>query len=633
MTVRVRLLGRPRVEPAEAVEASRPRGRDEAGQPRPRPRGQKSWAVLARVALAERPLGRPNLAGELFPNADDPLAALRWTLADLRRGLGRPEILRGDRLALARGELWLDVWSIQDGTLADADLGQVLLDGVDLEDCPEFDLWLMMARARLTATSLDALRERALTALTAGMARRATELAQAAVRLDPLDEAAQELFLRCLVADARPALAAAQLAACEVAFNRAGIPVSPALRAAAHDRAGRAPIGVRAGVIAASLLDAGTAALDAGAVDGGIETLRRAAADAQRSGDAALQAQVLRALGGALVHAVRGFDGEGAVVLHQALRLARSAGRAAIAADALRELAFVDVQAGRHSSATRAIQAAKRETAHLATADPETVALHAGILAIEGMNEADQGRHVAAVRLLTESADRADSANRPRQASWSRGVMARSLLLSGSVDAARATAQASLIGAQSQRWNAFVPWPQAIHAECLAIDAQWIAARSDAEHAFALACELGDPCWEGMGGRALSLIEAHDGDDDAAWDLIVDARRRCDRVPDRYSWISCHVGLTQLQLAERRDASIVPALAQRLQRDATRADLPEFTAWALVHRSRTDGPGALTLAYDAARGVDNPALHAQIAALGGPTTQLNPRTRSDDDPN
>jgi hypothetical protein len=41
----VRLLGSPRIE-------------GEAGQPGPVPRGQKSWAVFARIALADRPLDR-----------------------------------------------------------------------------------------------------------------------------------------------------------------------------------------------------------------------------------------------------------------------------------------------------------------------------------------------------------------------------------------------------------------------------------------------------------------------------------------------------------------------------------------------------------------------------------------------
>jgi DNA-binding SARP family transcriptional activator len=573
MTVRVRLLGRPEIERSD-------------GPARPPPRGRKAWALLARVALSERALARGDVASELFASANDPLAALRWTLAELRRGLGIPDILRGDRLAVSSSDLWLDVWALEDGTLANRDLGAVLLDGVDLRDCPGFDMWLSIARSRVTARSLGELRDRALRELVGGATASASALAETAVSLDRLDDSAQELLLRCLVADGRPRLAEAHLAVCEAAFAEAGLAVSPALRAAAQDRVTQPPIGLRAGVVAESLLHAGSAALDAGAIDGGIETLRRAAADAGRAGNLALEADVLRALGSALVHAVRGCDGEGAVVLHRALLAARAAERPSVAADILRELAFIDVQAGRHVSASRAVAEAKRQAEY--ADDPQ---LQAAVLAVEGMNEADRGRHEAAVTLLARSAVLAQAAGRPRQHAWSMGVQARSLLLNGRTDDARRAAELSVAGAQAQRWNAYLPWPQAIHAECLAMDGRWDEALAEAEYAFALGCELADPCWEGMAGRALSLMASHRGDDDAAWELIVDARRRCDRVPDRYVWVSCHVGLAQLEVAERREPALVPALAARLLRDATRADLPEFTAWALLHQCRGRRPG------------------------------------------
>lgn len=139
-------------------------------------------------------------------------------------------------------------------------------------------------------------------------------------------------------------------------------------------------------------------------------------------------AEVLLALGSALVHAVRGFDGEGAVVLHRALAAARTTRTSTVTAQVLRELAFVDVQAGRHASAARALGEATREAATLGDE-----ALAAGILAVRGMNEADRGRHAFAAALLRESAAAAGSAGNRRQQAWSAGVLARSLLLSGTL--------------------------------------------------------------------------------------------------------------------------------------------------------------------------------------------------------
>lgn len=68
-----------------------------------------------------------------------------------------------------------------------------------------------------------------------------------------------------------------------------------------------------------------------------------------------------RALGSALVHAVRGLDGEGAVVLNRALAAARTAGSRPLTAEILRELAFADLQAGRHASAARALREASAQ--------------------------------------------------------------------------------------------------------------------------------------------------------------------------------------------------------------------------------------------------------------------------------
>lgn len=58
-------------------------------------RGHQSWAVLARILLADRPLYRRRLAVELFPETVDPLGAMRLCLPALRRALGR-ETLLGD---------------------------------------------------------------------------------------------------------------------------------------------------------------------------------------------------------------------------------------------------------------------------------------------------------------------------------------------------------------------------------------------------------------------------------------------------------------------------------------------------------------------------------------------------------
>ena len=475
---RVWLLGRPRVE-------------DAAGQPYPPPRGQKALALLARVALAERPLTRGELAAELFGEADDPLGALRWCLADLRRCCQDPGLLRGDPVSLADGCPWVDVRALWDGSLPAAEIGGTLLQGVEPRRCPAFDVWLMLARGRCAARSMEELRRAALGLLATGDAEAATGPAGRAVALDPLDEGAQELFLRALVAAGHPARAAVHLSSCQAVFEREGLLCSPALRSAALPAAA-APAGLRAGVVARSLLRAGKAALDAGSADAGVETLRRAAEEAGHARDPLVLADVLAALGSALVHAVRGLDGEGAVVLNRALVAARSAGSQRLTAEILRELAFVDVQAGRHASATRALHEA-----------------------------------------------------------WPQ---------------VEAAAERSIDICDRERWNAFVPWPQALRAHCLA------------------------------------------------------AAGRCDRLPDRYVWVSGFVGLGHLEIAARLQPDLVMPLARRLYQDALRADLPEFTAWALIYQAEAGDLANLPLARTLAASIVNPALRTRAAALEDPCT-------------
>ena len=566
MNARVRLLGPPRLE-----------GFTES---RPSPRGQKSWALFARVALAERPVSRRELVDELFTEANDPLGALRWCLADLRRALQDSQLFRGAFLSLSRTRMTVDVWELIEGTLSPDEIGGYFLDGLSVRDSPGFDTWLLLTRGHLRARSLEELRREALALLGAGQTERSSAVAGRAATLEPLDEDAQELFLRSLVADGRPGLAALHLASCEATFAREGLTISPALRAAVRLGDDRPRGRLQSGVVASSLLRAGSDALDAGSVDAGIDTLRRAAEEATISSNERLHIDVLMSLGAALVHATRGFDGEGAVILHRAMALARNLGDNHRVAECLRELAFIDVQAGRHTSADRSISEAK-----ILVGVCGDGALIAGVLAIAGMNLADQGRHQEAVANLKRSARMAHEARRPRQEAWSLGVLARSFQLSGDVEKSLTAADASIRMCERERWNAFLPWPQSWRANALLELGRHDEATEVAQKAFALACELGDPCWEGMAARSLALLSLQAGDLSSAQEWINDARTRCNRIQDRYVWVSAYVDLAHLQIVSHHKSSTVESLASKLYSDAIRFDLPEFAQWAVIYQA------------------------------------------------
>src|SRR4051794_2000353 len=137
MSLAVHLLGHPHV--------SRP---DPGGY---QVRSRKSWAVLAYLLLGERPPARSRLASLLFAEADDPLRALRWSLAELRRCLGPQVSLDGDPVVLRLpGDALVDVTAVLHGSWPGAvdlpGLGAELLDGAVVRAAPAFEAWLLSER-------------------------------------------------------------------------------------------------------------------------------------------------------------------------------------------------------------------------------------------------------------------------------------------------------------------------------------------------------------------------------------------------------------------------------------------------------------------------------------------------------
>ena len=270
------------------------------GAPRP-VRGHQSWALLARILLAERPLSRRQLSAELFPSADDPLGALRWCLAGLRRALGSADVLTGDPVVAGLpAATCLDVSEVENGTF-DLERAGVLLEGIDPRCSPELDTWLLVSRQRVAAL-IDALvRAEVLSSLSAGATERALQLAELGARRAVFDEGSHVLLVKSLVAAGRFEAAREHVDETEALFRREfGIEPSAALRSAARRRLADAPPGVPLRAVSASLLESGRAALAAGTIDAGLECLRRAADGARQAGDERLEAVCLFELGAAL---------------------------------------------------------------------------------------------------------------------------------------------------------------------------------------------------------------------------------------------------------------------------------------------------------------------------------------------
>lgn len=588
----IRLLGPPSIERDGAAVRS--------------PRGRKAWALLCYLLLSERPPSRRHLAELLFGDAEDPLGALRWTLAELRRALGVPDVLGGDPVVTRLDGVVVDVRLITAesvGTSTLLELNGELLEGVEFDSSPEFESWLSMERHRVSAMIEARLHQAAVALLAAGRPGDAVGYAARAVARNPLEEGNHEVLVRSLAMSGNRAAALRQVALCEDTLRRElGVEVSPALHDAANvDTSSPMTLPLHGRAAAISQLDAGRAAIDAGAVDAGLQSLRRAVTEAARCGDDALHGRALVALGSALVHAARGRDEEGAVLLHAAIESATRAGDRATAVTAYRELGFAEVQAGRRATADSWLGKAQA----LAETDTELAA----VLGVRGQNASDRGDYPGAFGYLGESVELAERSANPRQQAWSLSVLARAHLLRNERSQAEVAITQSLQLVRQQRWMAFLPWPQTIRAEVDRYAGDIDAAAEGLEQAWVLACQLGDPCWEGMAGRGMGLLHAERGDADAAARWLDEAAVRCNRFPDRYQWVSGYVLDAMVDTAlDNGDVDRAATLVTTLSELAARCEMRELVVRAYVHRHRLGDPAALASARLLGADIDNPAL-------------------------
>lgn len=596
MGLAIHLLGVPRVE------------RD--GRPLPAPRGRKVWGLLAYLLLSDAGASRRHLVELLFEDAEDPMAALRWNLSELRRLLGS-DSLRGDvpRPALEPGT-YVDVEVASRGTWAQAlgvpGLDRELLEGMSFPGSPSFDVWLATQRRHLRAAAEAVLREAALARLAAGAAAEAADLAARLVRHNPLEENFQALLVRCLAAAGDGVGAARQAAACRALFLRElGVPPGATLEAAMRTVTATPTARPASGRAAAlALIEAGQAAIGAGALEAGLQCLRRAIVEADAAGDTTLRAQARVGLGGALVHAARGRDEEGSTALHEALAIGQDAGSPHAAA-ACRELGYVEFLRGRYERALAWL----RRAASLAGSDR---AEQARIATVHGAALSDTARYGAAVAMLQDAEALAQAAGDVRQVAYALSMHGRAQLLHGELQAAAETLDRSVALAR-QSWTALVPWPLALRAELDLRRGDRDAAAERFEHAFALGCQLDDPCWEGIARRGLGCVALARGEPQRGVEILVDAVSRCARLPDAYLWGKAHALDALCGAAAAHGLPQASAWIDEMQSLAARSGMREFSVRSHLHRAalgdRASRAAARLLAVD----IDNPALRDLVA--------------------
>ncbi|WP_232084177.1 BTAD domain-containing putative transcriptional regulator [Arthrobacter sp. SO5] len=594
----IRLLGPPRIE--------------SAGTTPPQPRGRKAWAVLAYLALQPDGAGRSRTAFLLFPDAADPLGALRWNLSELRRALGGVSIT-GDPLHMALLPPWrcdaLEL--VGPGSIAGIDprkLDGQLLEGQSFADSPVFDSWLADQRYRLENSVQSLLYEASLAALAAGAPAEAVELTSQALRRDPFNTDCTAVLVKALVALGEHRQAHEQVTKSADLYRRElGLPLPAEVRRALAGSGPAADPALPANpATVRSYLDAGSASLSAGAVDRGLEQLRLAVVLAQRTADRHLIAESLVTLAGALIHQAGGRGAEVADFLHRALSAEAADGGSRTAATAYRELGYLTVQRGVPDRAAGWLERAMRAAAAMP-------AEQGRILAIQGMLASDTAHYEDAVAAFTESGRLATAVRNRRQQAFSEALLGRVHLLRGDVERAAACLDQALEWIAEEHWTAFEPFVTGLRGETYLAAGRLEEAAALIDRSWVMAELAGDHCYMALAAGAEARLFLAHGDLAAAEHWIA---RGLEPTP-WYLWYSARLLDTAAEVAIAAGSPRATEFADRLAALASRSGLREFVVRAQSHRAVLGDDAAAQAVPWLAKEIDNPALTAFLARRHG----------------
>jgi DNA-binding SARP family transcriptional activator len=566
----IQLLGRPGIR--------RPGGRG------PRPRGRKTWALLAMASLSERPIPRYQLVRMLFPKADDGSGALRWVLSELRRMLRPDASVDGDPVALdLTGGTVVDAQLVMSGQFgADVEAGE-LLAGLALPDCPEFELWLAHQRERVAGALQAALRSAISARLSQRRPQEAVRLARQLVVLAPLEERHHVLLVRSLAGAGDQIGAHAAVGACAALFaQELGVRPSPQVALAALAPPGGVTLLPDGRRLQARLeVEAGKAALAAGAVSDGLERLRVAVAVADGLDDPGIRGEANAALGAAMVHSIALTEPTGVAALRRAAELARAADDRSTAATASRELGFVAAGARRNCGPLL------RQARELAAGDDGKLS---AVLGIEALALTDGGRFGAAVQRFRHSVELAERADEPRKAAWSLTMLARAELTAGKLAAARTDIDRALALVTAERWTAFLPLVLAVCAELDLHENRLDAAGERLTGAWMTATRLADPCWLAVTGRGLGLLAARRGNVAEAMQWLDAAYHHTSELPPLVCrWIDAATLDAICDVSTTNGLPRATAAVAELAALSEHARMPGYVARARVYRSHLGG--------------------------------------------
>jgi DNA-binding SARP family transcriptional activator len=536
--------------------------------------GRKPWGLLAFLLLEPQPTRR-EVAARLVPEANDPLAALRWLLHQVRRAL-EPEAT----IVECEGRLQLRLTDVVTVDLLDLlavpeDVDTIerlvrgeLLEGMDFADAPAFDLWLSLQRTRMhdvIAESLWWIGSR----LGTRDPDRALRITERALLFDPFCETTNELLLDLLVQSGNSAVARQRFTIIDRRFREElGVPPSDTVRRPLQRP--RLASSVPPSVSAPALLEAAAARLRAGELDRAVETSRRAADVALALGDPRLELSSLLLLARTLIHSHRGRDQEAKGLLSRALQLAGDLDDLAALADVECEMGFVFAMEGTGALAEPVLA---RSIDHGVAAGELVRAAKAQTYL--GMCLSDRCDFERARTELSTAIARFDSARQRGWQGYAEAMLARAIERSGDPVGGAAMAEIGLDHVRRGGWRAVLPWPMLVLASCALATGDRSGASRRFSEALTFASEIGDPCYEALSLRGLGLLRTTENPDGAIR-LLSDGLRCCRRYQDVYPWVRAVILTDLVELQHGADGRVLdeadelatlgplPDLAERL---------------------------------------------------------------------
>jgi tetratricopeptide (TPR) repeat protein len=307
----------------------------------------------------------------------------------------------------------------------------------------------------------------------------------------------------------------------------------------------------------------------------------------------------------ALIHSLRGFDEEGISALHEIEEIA-APDDDHVRSQAHAELGYVDFLRARYDRSVKWLTSALDGGAGSAM-------IRARASTYLGSVESDRANYARARELLDDGQRLASSIGLPRVEAYALSMLGRVHLLVGDLDAADACLEEAVRVAEGDHWLAFLPWPQALRGEVALARNDPDAAGESLRHAFARACQLGDPCWEGLSSRGLAILAEATGEVEQAFDLLADARKRSNRFSDPYVWLDGHILDAQCDLGIRHGHPDTSDWVSEMKDLTSRTDMKELLARAMLHGAQLGNPGDASAAALLAGEIDNPLLAALVS--------------------